>query len=527
MNDWSCDASLAVLQYSLKMATRDLTLEKTQQFETKLQHEPGTKVLMEYAQHVGIPTNNITWIEMPTADGTFQQYCAISGKPYQPGSKETQKKLAKHSASKMALSMILAGAGNPGVGAVPKTKPMVASPAPMPMQGATGGHLTKDSARKRIVADYKSGLKTGKSALDEYRKAGPDVFRKPEYTEISCQVPGQFSYRCSIDGMGMFVGTAPNKKAAQHDAAGKTLLHLDKSGIKPVSSSSPQQRKPLAIHYPTTHVHDPGFKQAQLNPKMDPFYMDAGGDEASGGGRYLIKGPTKGRMLIINMKQGREGSELDVQRLTATFEKIGYKVQLKEDLTALTMLTELSNFARIVSHTYSTVVAIFSHGKDGKIQGSDGRYVAIKEIMKLFNTENCPKLNGKPKFFIFQACRGEDYDRGSLRKDSEYSDPFQSLPAWSNLRKDAPPRIPLTADMLTAYATVAGFAAGRDEDNGSIFIQKLCDVFDAYAASNMHVLDLLARVNGEVSHWEGVSGGQPAKQMPEVNYTLTKNWYFY
>ncbi len=104
------------------MASKNLTSEKIQHFRTKLQSEPGAKVLYEYAQYVGIPANTIIWEPIQTNDGTFQQFCIIQGKQYQPGSKEARKQAAKHSASKKALDTILSGgSGKQSTGAVQKT----------------------------------------------------------------------------------------------------------------------------------------------------------------------------------------------------------------------------------------------------------------------------------------------------------------------------------------------------------------------------------------------------------------------
>ena len=35
-------------------------------------------------------------------------------------------------------------------------------------------------------------------------------------------------------------------------------------------------------------------------------------------------------------------------------------------------------------------------------------------MLRRFNNEGCPALKGKPKFFILQACRGDECDFGSI-----------------------------------------------------------------------------------------------------------------
>ena len=38
-------------------------------------------------------------------------------------------------------------------------------------------------------------------------------------------------------------------------------------------------------------------------------------------------------------------------------------------------------------------------------------------ILSQFNDQNCPQLKGKPKFFVFNACRGDKLDEGVWEKD--------------------------------------------------------------------------------------------------------------
>ena len=40
--------------------------------------------------------------------------------------------------------------------------------------------------------------------------------------------------------------------------------------------------------------------------------------------------------------------------------------------------------------------------------------VPTEYVLRRFNNEGCPALKGKPKFFILQACRGDDADFGTI-----------------------------------------------------------------------------------------------------------------
>ena len=57
----------------------------------------------------------------------------------------------------------------------------------------------------------------------------------------------------------------------------------------------------------------------------------------------------------------------------------------------------------------SAVVVLMSHGDTGYIYGTDDEKVKLKDIQAEFEGNKCPKLQGKPKLFFIQACRGSKY----------------------------------------------------------------------------------------------------------------------
>ena len=55
----------------------------------------------------------------------------------------------------------------------------------------------------------------------------------------------------------------------------------------------------------------------------------------------------------------------------------------------------------------SFILALFSHGANGEVYGTDFKPVSIENTIKrAFDGRNCPALSGKPKLLIIQACQG-------------------------------------------------------------------------------------------------------------------------
>ena len=58
------------------------------------------------------------------------------------------------------------------------------------------------------------------------------------------------------------------------------------------------------------------------------------------------------------------------------------------------------------------ILAILTHGGDGVVYGSDGNHstgtgrVNVDTILGYLSNAECPKMAGKPKITLLQACQG-------------------------------------------------------------------------------------------------------------------------
>ncbi|KAK0134538.1 Ciliogenesis-associated TTC17-interacting protein [Merluccius polli] len=231
----------------------------------------------------------------------------------------------------------------------------------------------------------------------------------------------------------------------------------------------------------------------------------------------------------------RTGTEKDSEYLAAVFSWLGFHVlmckdqtksgmaQVMKHLAALKDLTTLQQYkleewsdgkftplSALPRHGDAFVCCVLSHGDRGVVTGVDGEQLPIKDITSPFDGQHCPGLLEKPKVFFIQACQGNSLQLGvavdDLAPDEEEDGPQVVL-------------IPVDADFLVAMATVEKYQAVRDTKNGSWFIQSLCKQLKEGCPRGDDIMQILCRVNNEVS--QNKIGNRV--QMPEAKKPVVRN----
>jgi hypothetical protein len=213
----------------------------------------------------------------------------------------------------------------------------------------------------------------------------------------------------------------------------------------------------------------------------------------------------------------RRGSEVDVQNITTSLTKLGFKVKAYIDLTAAKMKETMEIFAKQGDfNDFSCFVCvIMSHGDaQSQICGVDDNSVhLINDLIAPLNY--CQNLIGKPKLFFVNACRGGNQAVPVAEPDSMRH--VRDLDEIDALLKR---KFPSDADLLIHYATVENHVSFRDTQLGSYFIQSLCHVLDTFAMmENVELAHLLREVNNKVATEFHV-------QMPSVCDQLRNRFYF-
>ncbi|XP_062045911.1 caspase-10 isoform X2 [Lepus europaeus] len=242
------------------------------------------------------------------------------------------------------------------------------------------------------------------------------------------------------------------------------------------------------------------------------------------GNVYRMDRKHRGRCIIVNNEifttylSDRRGTQRDAEYLKHVFQWLGFKVhrcdnKTKEDLEAL-----LQEEKHHPDHDDGDcfVFCVLTHGIFGAVYSSDGVLIPIREIVSHFTAQQCPGLAGKPKLFFIQACQGKEI-QSSVPIEEDAVNPERVPPSLQD-------SIPVEADFLLGLATVPGYASLRHVENGSWYIQSLCNHLKALVPRHEDILSILTAVNHDVSRQADKSGRM--RQMPQPAFTLRKRLVF-
>jgi len=127
---------------------------------------------------------------------------------------------------------------------------------------------------------------------------------------------------------------------------------------------------------------------------------------SSGGGPYLMFRSPRGYCFLVN-NFFTEGTHEQMKSLRNIFYQLHFDVQMYKNLSIneLTkLLNKYSNDPKLTEHD-AFVFIILTFGNDYKeILDSDNNKKEIGELTQLVNDKNCPKMEGKPRLFIFNCC---------------------------------------------------------------------------------------------------------------------------
>ncbi|XP_077511089.1 caspase-14-like isoform X2 [Amblyomma americanum] len=230
--------------------------------------------------------------------------------------------------------------------------------------------------------------------------------------------------------------------------------------------------------------------------------------------------------------EGRKCCMEDVQRMKRLFLALHFDCIVSVNLTAKEMKDLLTWAAKLdtLQNVDCMVVGLMSHGEEGIIHDINCDDVLLyEEVFQLFNNENCPALQGKPKLFFVQACRGGEMSCGTSAVDNAVANTAETCPKSNNSRDGpssfpGPGRATSWSDMYIMYATIPHYVAFQNELTGSWLMSAVLEVFTENAHDKS--LDWLMRQVHEAVMNRACNDG--SRQTPcTVQLGWRKKLFFY
>uniref|UniRef100_A0A8C8RNC9 Caspase-6 n=1 Tax=Pelusios castaneus TaxID=367368 RepID=A0A8C8RNC9_9SAUR len=223
--------------------------------------------------------------------------------------------------------------------------------------------------------------------------------------------------------------------------------------------------------------------------------------------QYKMNHRRRGIALIFNherffwhlMLPERRGTNADRQNLNRSLTELGFEVRCFDDLKAGDVLQKIYEVSMDNHNDADCFVCVFlSHGEDNHVYAYDAK-IKIQTLTQMFRGDQCPTLVGKPKIFIIQACRGDKHDEPVIAMDTVDGITDKSNVNETEVDAAAVYTLPAGADFLMCYSVAEGYYSHRETQNGSWYIQDLCEMIRRYGSS-LEFTELLTLVNRKVAH---------------------------
>ncbi|XP_046391688.1 caspase-6-like [Ischnura elegans] len=240
---------------------------------------------------------------------------------------------------------------------------------------------------------------------------------------------------------------------------------------------------------------------------------------------YNMNHNRRGIFIIISNRNvkglpPRTGAEEEVKQLERIFEKFNFEVRCMRDLSKSEVLTEMKKVA-LEDHRQCDcfAMAVLTHGDEmDTLKAKEGTYYT-QQLYNMFNSKACASLQGKPKIFFFNACKGN--------KDDSVDSPCVRQVAY-NLgnpqfyKKEEIITSHTYSDFLFGYSTWEGYKSYRHQKEGSLYIRYLSEELAEGAKRGDDLTTILTRVTRRLSEKPAMDGNKILRQTSYYQSSLTK-----
>ncbi|XP_015438168.1 PREDICTED: caspase-8 [Dufourea novaeangliae] len=209
------------------------------------------------------------------------------------------------------------------------------------------------------------------------------------------------------------------------------------------------------------------------------------------------------QMVFLGQKfETRYGTLSDCIRLSETFKGFGFTIELFHNLKKDEMLKQLEDIAKVFGTDYDCLfVCILTHGCKGGIISSDEQEISLEVIE---HTICCEELKDIIKIVIIQACQGQATGQVKENLTTDGGNSFNT----SNILQ--------YRNFCIFMSTMQGFVSVRHKEEGSWFIQELCNVLQTEGSKTTFMKVTNKIIQSVIQKRGKLSGTTSVAQLPEL-----------